>query len=319
MPKKAGTESAELIPKDVEAKIREAHTAILQQNKVTGFDPVLYLTRNVNTNGEIAWALDTQLQIRWFRLKYPNGKIDRRWVFVNDKQAICSAYVYLDKEDTNFVSNGSAGRFADFAPDNEFGLKYVESAETAAVGRALYAAGFGILYIEQSASLPEPNAINFNAPVQQQTQQAAQMPPTQPAQASDEYPAWMNGPAPEAPQPEQTQPPISAGQQAGMDMSAPQPDTAPQTTQPPSTVSLEPAVPADTPVEQLVQTMTPQQAASITATGGYCKGMTLGEIDRQCPEQLYFYAATDGVPPMLRAGAQVLLNRKQTEQIPQAS
>ena len=284
MPKKAGTESAELIPKDVEAKIREAHTAILQQNKVTGFDPVLYLTRNVNTNGEIAWALDTQLQIRWFRLKYPNGKIDRRWVFVNDKQAICSAYVYLDKEDTNFVSNGSAGRFADFAPDNEFGLKYVESAETAAVGRALYAAGFGILYIEQSASLPEPNAINFNAPVQQQTQ-----------------------------------PPISAGQQAGMDMSAPQPDTAPQTTQPPSTVSLEPAVPADTPVEQLVQTMTPQQAASITATGGYCKGMTLGEIDRQCPEQLYFYAATEGVPPMLRAGAQVLLNRKQTEQIPQAS
>lgn len=284
MPKKAGTESAELIPKDVEAKIREAHTAILQQNKVTGFDPVLYLTRNVNTNGEIAWALDTQLQIRWFRLKYPNGKIDRRWVFVNDKQAICSAYVYLDKEDTNFVSNGSAGRFADFAPDNEFGLKYVESAETAAVGRALYAAGFGILYIEQSASLPEPNAINFNAPVQQQTQ-----------------------------------PPISAGQQAGMDMSAPQPDTAPQTTQPPSTVSLEPAVPADTPVEQLVQTMTPQQAASITATGGYCKGMTLGEIDRQCPEQLYFYASTDGVPPMLRAGAQVLLNRKQTEQIPQAS
>ena len=284
MPKKAGTESAELIPKDVEAKIREAHTAILQQNKVTGFDPVLYLTRNVNTNGEIAWALDTQLQIRWFRLKYPNGKIDRRWVFVNDKQAICSAYVYLDKEDTNFVSNGSAGRFADFAPDNEFGLKYVESAETAAVGRALYAAGFGILYIEQSASLPEPNAINFNAPVQQQTQ-----------------------------------PPISAGQQAGMDMSAPQPDTAPQTTQPPSTVSLEPAVPADTPIEQLVQTMTPQQAASITATGGYCKGMTLGEIDRQCPEQLYFYAATEGVPPMLRAGAQVLLNRKQTEQIPQAS
>lgn len=284
MPKKAGTESAELIPKDVEAKIREAHTAILQQNKVTGFDPVLYLTRNVNTNGEIAWALDTQLQIRWFRLKYPNGKIDRRWVFVNDKQAICSAYVYLDKKDTNFVSNGSAGRFADFAPDNEFGLKYVESAETAAVGRALYAAGFGILYIEQSASLPEPNAINFNAPVQQQTQ-----------------------------------PPISAGQQAGMDMSAPQPDTAPQTTQPPSTVSLEPAVPADTPVEQLVQTMTPQQAASITATGGYCKGMTLGEIDRQCPEQLYFYASTDGVPPMLRAGAQVLLNRKQTEQIPQAS
>ena len=291
MPKKAGTESAELIPKDVEAKIREAHTAILQQNKVTGFDPVLYLTRNVNTTGEIAWALDTQLQIRWFRLKYPNGKIDRRWVFVNDKQAICSAYVYLDKEDTNFVSNGSAGRFADFAPENEFGLKYVESAETAAVGRALYAAGFGILYIEQSASLPEPNAINFNAPVQQQTQQAAQMPPTQPAQASDEYPAWMNGPAPEAPRPEQ----------------------------PPSTVSLEPAVPADTPIEQLVQTMTPQQAASITATGGYCKGMTLGEIDRQCPEQLYFYAATEGVPPMLRAGAQVLLNQKQTEQIPQAS
>lgn len=293
MPKKAGTESAELIPKDVEAKIREAHTAILQQNKVTGFDPVLYLTRNVNTTGEIAWALDTQLQIRWFRLKYPNGKIDRRWVFVNDKQAICSAYVYLDKEDMNFVSNGSAGRFADFAPDNEFGLKYVESAETAAVGRALYAAGFGILYIEQSASLPESNAINFNAPVQQQTQQAVQMPPTQSAQASDEYPAWMNGPAPEAPQPEQTQPP--------------------------STVSLEPAVPADTPIEQLVQTMTPQQAASITATGGYCKGMTLGEIDRQCPEQLYFYAATEGVPPMLRAGAQVLLNRKQTEQIPQAS
>lgn len=293
MPKKAGTESAELIPKDVEAKIREAHTAILQQNKVTGFDPVLYLTRNVNTTGEIAWALDTQLQIRWFRLKYPNGKIDRRWVFVNDKQAICSAYVYLDKEDTNFVSNGSAGRFADFAPDNEFGLKYVESAETAAVGRALYAAGFGILYIEQSASLPESNAINFNAPVQQQTQQAAQMPPTQPPQASDEYPAWMNGPAPEAPQPEQPQPP--------------------------STVSLEPAVPADTPIEQLVQTMTPQQAASITATGGYCKGMTLGEIDRQCPEQLYFYASTEGVPPMLRAGAQVLLNRKQTEQIPQAS
>lgn len=297
MPKKTGTETAELIPKEIEAKIREAHASILQQNKVTGFDPVLYLTRNINTTGEIAWALDTQLQIRWFRLKCPNGRIDRRWVLVNDKQAVCSAYVYLDKEDTNFVANGSAGRFADFAPDNEFGLKYVESAETAAVGRALYAAGFGILYIEQPeqpANLPvasDDANTNTNAPApQEQAQQMQQAPPAQPL---NDYPAWMNDPAPEAPQPEQPQPP--------------------------STISLAPAVPADTPVEQLIQTMTPEQAAGITATGGYCKGMTLGEIVKQSPEQLYFYAFTEGVPPMLRAGAQVLLNQKQTEQIPQAS
>lgn len=111
-------------------------------NRVEGFDP-RPLMRVISKDGQgDQLYLDVQFRKLWFRLRYPEGKIRKLIKQMTDDFAIVEARVYLDRNDAedNYVANAFARRFRD---DSEFGLKYMELAETAAIGRALADAGFG--------------------------------------------------------------------------------------------------------------------------------------------------------------------------------
>ena len=75
---------------------------------------------------------------------YPEGKIVKTIRSITEKMAIVEAKVYLSKNDPedSYVANAFAQKYR--MDDSEIGQKYVELAETAAVGRALSDAGFGL-------------------------------------------------------------------------------------------------------------------------------------------------------------------------------
>ena len=117
-------------------------------NKVEGFEPAAFLRRLTGENGEEQFYLDVKYRKLWFRLKYPTGKITKRIVKLENEFAIIESKVYLDRNDPAdaYVSCAMAQRWR--KDDDYYGLKYVETAETAAVGRALADAGFGIQFAE---------------------------------------------------------------------------------------------------------------------------------------------------------------------------
>ncbi|MFR0802740.1 MAG: hypothetical protein ACLSHX_17825 [Suilimivivens sp.] len=94
------------------------------------------------------YYLDVVYRKLWFRLKYPNGKIAKKLIKLTDQVAIVEAKVYLDRNDPeeSFIANALAQKY--LTGDDQFGNKYVELAETAAVGRALADTGFGLQFAD---------------------------------------------------------------------------------------------------------------------------------------------------------------------------
>ena len=117
-------------------------------NKVDGFDPSAFLRRLTGENGEEQFYLDVKYRKLWFRLMHPEGKITKRIIKLENEFAIIESRVYLNRNDAEdaYISCAFAQRWR--KEDDAYGLKYVETAETAAVGRALADAGFGIQFSE---------------------------------------------------------------------------------------------------------------------------------------------------------------------------
>jgi len=121
---------------------------IQELNKVEGFNPLDYVTSSKNDRGEDYINLDTKYRQLWFRLCYPHGKVTKKFLRLTDQVAAVEARVYLDRNDPEeyYVASGVAQRFYD--ANKDFGLYYLESAETIAEGRALGKAGFGIQFCD---------------------------------------------------------------------------------------------------------------------------------------------------------------------------
>ncbi len=132
-------------------------------NKVEGFDPRKYM-RVIQQEGQAGkYYLDVAFRKLWFRLKYPEGKIVKKILKLTDQVAIVEARVYLNKNDAeeNFISNALAQKY--MTADGQFGNKYVELAETAAVGRALSDAGFGLQFADKEEDIdPEVTEAPFD-------------------------------------------------------------------------------------------------------------------------------------------------------------
>jgi len=121
--------------------------AIRNLNSVEGFNPRDFM-RVIQGEGESAkYYLDVAFRKLWFRLKYPEGRISKRLLKLENDMAVIEARVYLNKNDPDdsYVANAFAQKYRE---DSEIGQKYVELAETAAVGRALSDAGFGSKFVE---------------------------------------------------------------------------------------------------------------------------------------------------------------------------
>ena len=133
-------------------------------NKVEGFDPRRYM-RIIGQEGQAGkYYLDVAFRKLWFRLKYPEGKIVKKILKLTDQVAIVEARVYLHRndEEENFIANALAQKYR--TEDGQFGNKFVELAETAAGGRALSDAGFGLQFADKEEDIdPEVTEAPFEA------------------------------------------------------------------------------------------------------------------------------------------------------------
>lgn len=111
-------------------------------NEVEGFSPADFTRQLPSEDGKTSLYLDVKYRLLWFRLCNPNGKIDPEIVHVDDKSAVVVCKLYLDRCDPadQYVAKSCAQRFASA---EKYGDRYLETAETAAMGRVLAAAGYG--------------------------------------------------------------------------------------------------------------------------------------------------------------------------------
>lgn len=132
-------------------------------NRVEGFDPRKYMRLIQNEGQAGKYYLDVAYRKLWFRLRYPEGKIVKKILKLTEQVAIVEARVYLDRNDheDNFISNALAQKY--MSADGQFGNKFVELAETAAVGRALSDAGFGLQFADREGDMdPEVTEAPFD-------------------------------------------------------------------------------------------------------------------------------------------------------------
>ena len=133
-------------------------------NGVDGFDPRKYMRIIQEEGGRVTFYLDVAFRKLWFRLKYPEGKIVKKILKLTEQVAIVEAKVYLNRSDgeENFIANAFAQKY--FSSEDMFGSKYVELAETAAVGRALTDAGFGLQFSDRDGEIdPQVTEAPFEA------------------------------------------------------------------------------------------------------------------------------------------------------------
>lgn len=114
-------------------------------NQVEGFHPEEFAVEFLDlTTGEIRKRLPVMIQIAWFRLKYPEGRISVQ-VAPGKDCFIATAKVYCSYQDPVdcFLAEATASR----GPDpNKPSVSLREWAQTAAVGIALRNAGFGLQF-----------------------------------------------------------------------------------------------------------------------------------------------------------------------------
>ena len=111
--------------------------AVAALNRIDGFEPMEFARVIEKEGKEPQLYLDVKFRKLWFRLCNPNGKISKKIISLNENMAIVEAKVYLDKEDQpdSYVACALSQKFR--TDDQKFGEKFLETAATAATGRAL--------------------------------------------------------------------------------------------------------------------------------------------------------------------------------------
>ena len=277
-------------------------TAISELNRVEGFDPTKFMRRltEVDENGQQNDRMYLEVAYRklWFRLKHPEGAIRKFMREVNDQFAIMEARVYLDRRDPeeSYIANAIVKRY--FHPEDKLGDKYLEIAETAAVGRALADAGFGIQFTDSSEN-PESGVVD--SPIG--------MPSGHAANASLSPVNTITGEVMHTPQ--TPAPAAASAVPNGVSMAAPMPQAQP--VQPIPQAQPAPAAPVFTPtmtVEQILPQMTMQFALNYEVDCGVFKGKKLGQVAQEKPQSLEWYVnAYKGNNNILRAAAKFLLDK----------
>lgn len=280
--------------------------AVAALNHVEGFNPK-ELARRIEKEGqEDQLYLDVKYRKLWFRLVHPTGKIISHIVHFNEQMAVIEARIYLDKMDTpeSYIANAFSQKFR--SPDPQFGDKFLETAETAAIGRALADAGFGVQFadvgeeadsVQVDAGIPVPNQYemaNQNRIAKQNTMSNQNtMPNSQQSMMHNFYQ--------EAQQQRNVQSPMGnvlqgmTSQNAGM------------------TQGVNPMQPLDAslPVEELVKRMTYEQATQVVIGGkGKFGNKTMGQVALESPSSLdWFVTSYKGNNNLVPAAAKFLLER----------
>lgn len=223
-------------------------------HKIPGFDPMNYLRKAVNENGEPVMRLELRYQRLWFRLACPKGRMLLNPLRVTDQLAIFEAKVFFHQDDATPASCFTANKAAKETPG------YIRAAQDEALTVALDNAGFGIQlcdvtqtsngsYNGSPAPRVQMNSGKQEAPVPAsvQTEPVRETPA---AQILEERP-----PAPESTpvSSDQTTKPPAAAEPASepvpVKQTAPAPETAPVSQEAPApetAPAAQPAVPVQT-------------------------------------------------------------------------
>ncbi|MCL2841621.1 MAG: hypothetical protein FWE05_12715 [Defluviitaleaceae bacterium] len=147
-------------------------------NQVEGFNPMDYARETLDWNGNPSLYLDVKHRISWFRLVYPQGRISTKIINITDHMAVVEACVYSNAKDAvnEYLSNGHGQRFHNI--NDAADARFLEIAETGAIGRALAAAGFNIqgeTDTNSSEETPVDAPISQSNQVQSTTEQSAEV------------------------------------------------------------------------------------------------------------------------------------------------
>ena len=191
----------------------QKNQAVAALNRVEGFEPLEFARTIKQEDQEDQLYLDVKYRKLWFRLANPLGRIASKIVWFNENAALAEAKVYLNHTDAeeNYIANAFSMKFR--SEDPKFGDKFLEMAETAAVGRALSDAGYGVQFADVGES-NDPAQVDAGIPVPMQYPEAGVSPyGGQPVY--DGQPGVSGKYGRIQPQPEHDEPILSSGTGAG--------------------------------------------------------------------------------------------------------
>ena len=309
--------------------VYEQETAVAALHQVEGFDPRKFMRLIQKEDQSSRYYLDVAYRKLWFRLCYPEGKIVKTIRSITAQMAIVEARVYLNKNDPDdsYVANAFAQKFRE---DSEIGQKYVELAETAAVGRALSDAGFGLQFADREKEMdPEVTEAPIDEEVMAGTPICPENIPEEvfgssvgeplmedmiPGQCGiedyipmpDEVMRVAEASKEEVQQPKAALQPKAAPQPTKKSEQTPQEQFMQNNVAPESTVGIT----RDMPVNDIYGKLTRDLAVKVVVSAGCYKGKTLGQIAVEKPGSLQWYVDSyKGPDNLLRAAAKYLLDQ----------
>ena len=298
----------------------QKNQAVAALNRVEGFEPLEFARTIKQEDQEDQLYLDVKYRKLWFRLANPLGRISSHIVWFNENVALAEAKIYLNYTDApeNYIANAFSMKFR--SEDPKFGDKFLEMAETAAVGRALSDAGYGVQFADVGES-NDPAQVDAGIPVPMQYPEAGISPyggepvsTGQPGYNSQNHYAG-NTPAGNMVYPGSTA--ESSPSQSMMNQfyhqAQVQGNMMGASVQQMKPTVAEPDIPLDKnlPVEELVNRMTYEQAKAVVIGGkGKFGGKTMGQVAVESPSSLdYFATSYRGHNNLIPAAARVLLNQ----------
>lgn len=298
----------------------QKNQAVAALNRVEGFEPLEFARTIKQEDQEDQLYLDVKYRKLWFRLANPLGRISSHIVWFNENVALAEAKIYLNHTDApeNYIANAFSMKFR--SEDPKFGDKFLEMAETAAVGRALSDAGYGVQFADVGES-NDPAQVDAGIPVPMQYPEAGISPyggepvsTGQPGYNSQNHYAG-NTPAGNMVYPGSTA--ESSPSQSMMNQfyhqAQAQGNMMGASVQQMKPTVAAPDIPLDKnlPVEELVNRMTYEQAKAVVIGGkGKFGGKTMGQVAVESPSSLdYFATSYRGHNNLIPAAARVLLNQ----------
>lgn len=295
--------------------------AVAALNHVEDFDPKSYARILQKEGQENQMYLDVKYRKLWFRLVHPTGKITSIVRSFSENAALVEARIYLDKtdEEEHYISNAFSQKFR--SEDPEFGAKFLELAETAAVGRALADAGFGLQFADvgeendpeqvdagiQTKQVPTENTglpyggepsieSTWTEGYQGQAEHQGSVLPVQNTMMGQFFREARNQ-GTVIGQPAGISPNVIHGQQPGQNAISSQESSR--------------TVDPTRPVEELQKSMSYEQALAVVIPGkGKYGGKTIGQVATESPQSLEWFAQSySGNNNAVPAAAKILLNR----------
>lgn len=164
-------------------------------NQVEGFDPTPFAVEYTDLNtGESRKRLPVMIQMAWFRLKYPEGRIAVQ-VTPSKDCFVATARIYPSYKDGSdcYLAEATASRGPDASKPS---VSPREWAQTAAVGIALRNAGFGLQFNAagddfETVAPDELGTMAIGAPTEAKQESMAEpstasVPPAEPRELSPE-------------------------------------------------------------------------------------------------------------------------------------